>query len=232
VTRLTRLEAQFVLTKGGPGGGFALEVSLRLEPEVLVLFGPTGAGKTLTLAVLAGLERPDHGFIRFGDDVFFDGERGLWVPPHRRGAGYVPQRSSLFPFIDVLGNVTFGLPRSRRKEDDAKSMALLDELGLAHRAHARADDLSGGERQKVALARALLTEPRYLLLDEPFASIDRKGRESLGKTLRDILARRRVPVVLVTHDADEAIEMGTRLVPVESGKTREPVLPRAFFERQ
>jgi molybdate transport system ATP-binding protein len=223
------LSARFVLRKGENRESFTLEVSLELEAGVVVLFGPTGAGKTLTLAVLAGLERPSSGFVRLGNDTLFDASKGVCVPPHERGIGYVPQRSSLFPFTDVLGNVSFGLPRARRTKEKERCLALLEELGVAHRASARPDDLSGGERQKVALARALVVLPRLLLLDEPFASIDRAGRASLGKILRDALAKRGVPAVFVTHDPVEAVEMGASLVPMEAGRSGAPALPADFF---
>jgi ABC-type sulfate/molybdate transport systems ATPase subunit len=108
-------------------------------------------------------------------------------------------------------------------------MALLEELGIAHRAHAKPDDLSGGERQRVALARALNVGPKLLLLDEPFASIDRSGRAALCRTLRDVLARRGTPAVLVTHDLLEAIEMGDRLVHLEEGRSTSAGTPTDFF---
>jgi molybdate transport system ATP-binding protein len=229
VSAKAALSVRFVLKKDGEGTSFTLDVSLELDLGVLILFGPTGAGKTLTLGVLAGLERPSRGFVRLAGDVLFDAKESIWVPPHRRRIGYVPQGSSLFPFTNVMGNVSFGLPRAQRRESAARAMALLEELGVAHRAHARPDSLSGGERQKVALARALIVEPRLLLLDEPFASIDRAGRASLGKTLRDVLTKRGIPAVLVTHDPREATEMGTRLVPLEEGKSGAEVAPAAFF---
>jgi molybdate transport system ATP-binding protein len=226
----TALSARFVLTKRADGASFRLEVDLTLKEGVLTIFGPSGAGKSLTLAVLAGLERPQSGLIRVGRDVFFDSKAGVWVPPHRRGVGYVPQRSSLFPFTDVLGNVTFGLPWSERRANEREHLALLAELGLSERAHARPEDLSGGERQRVALARALTRRPRLLLLDEPFASIDRAGRVSLGKTLRDFLGRWTVPAVFVTHDTTEAREMATCILPIKSGTSAPIVTPDEFFK--
>jgi ABC-type sulfate/molybdate transport systems ATPase subunit len=223
------IEARFVLRRGGTGGGFALQVELVLDEGVLILFGPSGAGKTLTLAALGGLERPSEGSMRLRGEVLFDATRNIWVPPHRRGVGYVPQRSSLFPFADVLGNVTFGLPRAKRRRADPSAMALLEALGIARVARAVPNDLSGGERQRVALARALIVEPRLLLLDEPFASIDHPGRAALRRTLRDILERRGTPTVLVTHDPQEALDMGKRLLPIEEGRTGRTVTPSDFF---
>ena len=223
------VEARFNLQKGGSGAGFTLDVDLVLDEGVLVLFGPSGAGKTLTLSVLGGLDRPLEGYVRLCGEVLFDAKQNVWVPPHRRGIGYVPQRSSLFPFTDVLGNVTFGLPKAKRRQSELSSMALLETLGIARVAHARPDDLSGGERQRVALARALAVEPRLLLLDEPFASIDHAGRSALRKTLRDLLERRGTPTVLVTHDPSEALEMGRSLLPLDAGRSGPRVTPSDFF---
>jgi molybdate transport system ATP-binding protein len=221
------VEARITLTRSGGGASFALNIELRLEDGVLVLFGPSGAGKTMTLEGVAGLTRPTSGFVRLAGETLFDAETGVWVPPHRRRIGYVPQRSSLFPFTSVVGNVGFGLPRAERA--GKLSMSLLEELGIAHRARARPDELSGGERQRVALARALASSPRLLLLDEPFASIDRAGRTALREMLRGILSRRRTPAVLVTHDEVEAKELGDWLVPMHDGTGEAAVRPREFF---
>jgi ABC-type sulfate/molybdate transport systems ATPase subunit len=224
------IEARLVLEKSGPGGRFKLDVGFTLEEGILVLFGPSGSGKTLALAALAGLDRPTDGFVRRQGEVLFDASERVWVPPHLRAVGYVPQGSSLFPFLDVVGNVAFGLPRAKRKRDPMVMMPLLEELGIAHRARARPDDLSGGERQRAALARALVVDPRWLLLDEPFASLDRAARGELGKTLRDLVARRKIPAILVTHDQTEALEMGTRLVPIHEGRSGPASAPSTFFE--
>jgi ABC-type sulfate/molybdate transport systems ATPase subunit len=221
------IDARFTLRKVGLGSSFEVDVELVLDRGLLVLFGPSGSGKTLTLEGLAGLAEPSSGFVRLSGETLYDAEKHVWVPPHRRGVGYVPQRASLFPFTDVLGNVGFGLPRAARR--GPASMSLLEELGLAHRAGSRPEELSGGERQRVALARALASSPRLLLLDEPFASIDRAGRAQLGKTLRDILAKKGTPAVFVTHDAVEAAEMGDLLLPMENGRGRTAVKPAEFF---
>jgi molybdate transport system ATP-binding protein len=228
--RAPAVDARFDLQVRSPRSVFQVCVEFRLDRGVLVLFGASGAGKTLTLEALAGLARPSHGFIRQGEVTLFDATSRVWLPPHTRRVGYAPQRQSLFPFLDVLGNVEFGLPRKERGRRGAgRSMVLLEELGIAHRARARPRDLSGGERQRVALARALNVEPKLLLLDEPFASIDRAGRATLCRTLRDILARRSTPAVLVTHDPLEAIEMGDRLVHLEEGRGTGTTTPSGFF---
>jgi molybdate transport system ATP-binding protein len=208
------LEAAFTLQ----AEQFPLEVSLRLESGVLVLFGPSGSGKTLTLQALAGLRRPRRGHIRLFEQTLLDAEGRVDVPPHRRRIGYVPQHDSLFPFADVQGNVIFGLPRRRRRERQTIA-ELMERLGIAHLARSRPHSLSGGERRRVALARALAVEPRLLLLDEPFAGIDRAGREALQTMLLDMLRDRGLPTVIVTHDRDEAMRMGDQLVPYERGRT-------------
>jgi ABC-type sulfate/molybdate transport systems ATPase subunit len=162
-----------------------------------------------------------------GGDVLLDSTLGVDVPAERRRLGYVPQDHALFPFLDVAGNVAFGLPwRERRR---ARVDALLDELGLAALASARPDALSGGERQRVALGRALAPGPRVLLLDEPFASIDEAGRASLQKLVRALIEARRIPAVLVTHHPGEAVALGDRLVHVERGRTLASGDPRALL---
>ena len=216
---MSALEARLEAAVGEGAGAFRVDAELRLEAGVLVLFGPSGAGKSLTLQALAGLVPVRGGFVRVGGETLFDSARGLDLPAHRRRIGYVPQHHALFPFCDAAANVAFGLPRRERRRDAPRVQALLREVGIAHLAAARPASLSGGERQRVALARALAVEPRLLLLDEPFASIDHDGRAALWLTLREVLARRATPAVLVTHDAGEARRVGQAAVRLEAGRS-------------
>jgi molybdate transport system ATP-binding protein len=195
-----------------------VSASLSLDAGILVLFGPSGAGKTLTLQALAGLLRPRSGYLRAGGETLFDSDARIFVPAHKRRIGYVPQQTSLFPFLNVLENVVFGLPRAERRAT-ASIEQLLEDLGIAPLARAPVASLSGGERQRVALARALAVQPRLLLLDEPFASIDLAGRAALRRGVRSLLALRKTPAVFVTHDAEEALELGDSMVLFERGRT-------------
>ena len=215
---MTALEASFGLTVGRGDDAFDLEADLRLEAGVLVLFGPSGCGKTLSVAALAGHLRPARGRIVIGGQVVFD--ETTWVPPRRRRIGYVPQHDALFPFRDVVGNLTFGLPRERRRAGDPEIAALLDELGLKHLCGRRPGQLSGGERQRVALGRALAMKPALLLLDEPFASIDTAGRRALRQIVAESLERHAIPAVFVTHDPEEAARLGDVVALYERGRTR------------
>jgi molybdate transport system ATP-binding protein len=225
------LEARIAARVGSVPGAFPLDVELRLERGILVLFGPSGAGKSLTLRALAGLLPVQAGFVRVGGTALYDAERRVDAPAHQRRIGYVPQHHALFPFCDAAANVGFGLPWRERRPGSPRVRALLEEVGIPHLARARPESLSGGERQRVALARALAVEPRLLLLDEPFASIDRAGRSALWATLRAVLERRGTPAVLVTHDAGEARRVGHAAVLLEEGRSvaagrPEDVIPR------
>jgi molybdate transport system ATP-binding protein len=222
------LEARLSIAVGGTSG-FQVETDLAIERGVLVLFGPSGSGKSLTLQALAGLVTPRRGIIRVNGETLYDSERRIDVPTHRRRLGYVPQHHSLFPFCSVARNVAFGLPRHERRDDHPRVRQLLDELRIAHLANARPPSLSGGERQRVALARALAVEPQLVLLDEPFSSLDRQGRSALRSIVRATLERHSVPAVFVTHDAEEAIALGDRLVRYEPGRSAESGTPSALL---
>jgi molybdate transport system ATP-binding protein len=165
-----------------------------------------------------------------GGDLLFDGARRLHVPAHRRRIGYVPQHHALFPFLDVAENVVFGLPRRQRRRQSPEVQGLLAELGLSHLAAAPPSSLSGGERQRVALARALAVKPRLLLLDEPFAALDGRSRVELRETLRRALSLHDTPAVFVTHDPEEALALGQRLVRFERGRTEQSGAPAALLQ--
>ncbi len=210
--------ADFVVEVGGRKDRFRLTVALELDEGVLVLFGPSGSGKSLTVQALVGVVRPASGRIVVRGRTLYD-DRGGWVPPHRRHIGYVPQHHSLFPFCDVYDNIAFGLPAAERRGTSPIVEQLIEELDLGHLRHARPVNLSGGERQRVALARALAVRPELLLLDEPFASIDVDGRAEVRETLQRTLAHHGTPAVFITHDRDEARALADRVVLFERGRT-------------
>ena len=208
---------------------FTLEARLEARKPALSLFGPSGAGKTLLLSMIAGLVRPDEGRIAVGGRVLFDRNAGTDLPAQGRRVGMVFQSYALFPHMTVEENLRFGLPGARR--GDPRVLETAKALGLEPLLGARPATLSGGERQRAALGRALLPCPGALLLDEPFAALDAPERERIrGETL-ELLRLRGIPHVLVTHDLEEAFLMGEELVVlgagrVQQGGPREEVLAR------
>jgi molybdate transport system ATP-binding protein len=219
------LDVDISVAAGRGASAFRVEARFVLPSGVCVFFGPSGAGKTLTLRAIAGLLRPVRGRVRAGGEALFDANNAVDVRAERRRMAYVPQDQALFPHLDVLGNVVFALSRSERRRPGPEVFALLEELGLSALAHAPVASLSGGERQRVALARALAFSPRLLLLDEPLSALDRPARLELGRYLREALDRRRLSAVLVTHDADEALALGDVFVRFERGRSAEEIAP-------
>jgi molybdate transport system ATP-binding protein len=204
--------------------GFTLDVEWSAGDGVAALFGPSGAGKTLTLQCLAGLVRPDAGRIVVDGQVLFDSVAGIDVRPQRRRVGYVFQGYALFPHLTVRGNVGFGLRdrvERRRREDE-----VMARLGIEAFAERYPRELSGGQRQRVALGRALATDPALLLLDEPLSALDLPLRQALRDELRGVLTDWGIAAVLVTHDLTEAYRLGDRIVVYEEGRVIQAA-PRA-----
>src|SRR5216110_1117255 len=197
--------------------GFTLDVSWRAEKSVVGLFGPSGAGKTLTLQCLAGLVRPDAGRIVVDDLVVFDAAASVDLPPQARRIGYVFQGYALFPHLTVEENVGFGLRNRSRGERARRSAEVLERLGLVGLERRYPRELSGGQRQRVALGRALAIDPALLLLDEPLSALDAPLRRTLRDELRETLATLRMAAVVVTHDFTEAYRLGDRIVVYEGG---------------
>ncbi|MEG3143764.1 ATP-binding cassette domain-containing protein [Sphingomonas sp. RT2P30] len=187
-------------------GETAIACRFAVAEGLTVLFAPSGAGKTSVLNMIAGLLRPDAGHVRVGGETLFDAATGTDLPPERRGAGYVFQEPRLFPHLRVRANLLYGA------SDDTRLAETTALLGIDQLLDRWPRSLSGGEARRVAIGRALLSKPRFLLLDEPLSSLDRARREeimALIERLRDAVG---LPILLVTHDAAEAERLGTRIV--------------------
>ena len=180
------------------------------------VLGPSGCGKTTLLRVVAGFMRPDAGEVWLGDDLVAG--PGTWVPPEKRGFGYVAQEGNLFPHLDVARNITYGLPRAERR-DRARVGELLELVGLpGDLGGRRPDQLSGGQQQRVALARALARRPRIILLDEPFSALDPELRAATRDAVAEALRQQQATVVLVTHDQGEALSFADQVAIMHEGR--------------
>lgn len=200
-----------------PRRDFDVSVELRLDRGTVALAGPSGAGKTALLRAIAGLESPASGHITFANETWFDAEERIDVPTEHRRVGMVFQDYALFPHLTVGKNVAFG---ARGPIGD-----LLERLRLAHLADVRPQALSGGERQRVAVARALACEPRVLLLDEPMAALDPSLRNDVLAELRDVVADLAIPMLLVTHDFEEAATLAETIGVLVDGNLRQMGTP-------
>jgi molybdate transport system ATP-binding protein len=199
-------------------GELALRVACSLSAPWTVLFGPSGAGKTSLLRILGGLIRPDRGQVVLHGRTVVDTASGAWVPPAQRAIGFVTQRPTLFPNMNVTANVSFGLSALSRRSSDERVAQMLELFQGGHLAARMPADLSGGEKQRVALARALAPEPRLLLLDEPFTGLDADLKESIMEQLTVWLAEREVPALYVSHDVAEAFQTAADVMVIERGQ--------------
>jgi ABC-type Fe3+/spermidine/putrescine transport system ATPase subunit len=194
--------------------------------ELMALLGPSGCGKSTLLRVVAGLLPKDAGEVRIG------GRDMDSTPARERGVGFVFQDYALFPRITVLENVAFG-PRIRGVEEagrNRQAREMLDLVGLSEEANRPVDQLSGGERQRVALARALAVEPKLLLLDEPLSALDVKVRERLRREIKAIQKKVGITAVIVTHDQEEAMELGDRIAVMNDGRIEQIASPREVYQ--
>jgi molybdate transport system ATP-binding protein len=199
-------------------GAFDLAVEFQVAGGVTALFGPSGAGKTLTLRCIAGLTKPDDAFIGVGGRILADTASGLVLPPREREVGYVFQQYALFPHLSVAGNVAYGLSHLVAAARAERVASLLSLVGLQGFEARRPRELSGGQQQRVAIARALATEPRLLLLDEPFGALDMRVRRRLRAELRRIHEVTGTPMLLVTHDLAEVRHLSDSLVVMDRGR--------------
>jgi molybdate transport system ATP-binding protein len=200
------------------------------ESRVMVLFGASGSGKTTILRCLAGLDRPQEGFIRFGEEVWFDTAARIDRPPQQRRLAYVSQDYGLFPHLTVEENVRFGMEAGRPAGRD-RVETILGRVHLEGMAARLPTQLSGGERQRVALARALARDPHLILLDEPLAALDLPLRDPMRQELRQFLRSIDVPSVVVTHDRVDALTLGDRMAVLSGGRIRQIGLVHEVFSR-
>ncbi len=204
------------------GQDFVLDVSLQCTQQQVVLFGPSGAGKSLTLKAVAGLLRPGQGHVRVQGQTLFDAATGVDLPPQRRRLGYVFQDYALFPHLSVRQNVAFGLEKGWLNPRVSQRFDAVEQWLHAFRIDMVGDllpsQVSGGQRQRTALARALVTQPQALLLDEPFSALDHELRQHLRQELEAVLGQTNIPLLLISHDPKDIDIFGQQVVRMAAGQ--------------
>jgi molybdate transport system ATP-binding protein len=198
--------------------GFKLDVEIYANHDLVAVMGPSGSGKTMSLQCLAGLCRPDEGYIELNNRVLFDSKKGINLPPGRRKVGFVFQNYALFPHLNVEDNIAYGIRHLPRTEVREKVKGLLDLLHLDQLANRLPRQLSAGQQQRVAIARALAPGPEVLLLDEPFSALDTQLRERLELELLSLHAGFHGSMLLVTHDLVEGFKLGSKMAIFQGGK--------------
>ncbi len=199
-------------------GSFVLDVSWEINNELAVLFGHSGAGKSLTLQMIAGLIGPDQGVIRLDEMLFFDSASGKGLRPQDRMLGYVFQDLALFPHMTVHQNILYGGHGISKTESLVRADEMIRRFRIADLRDRLPAQISGGQKQRVALARALMRRPRALLLDEPFSALDNPVRREMRKLLREVRNEFNIPIVLITHDVSEAYAVADRIIAYSGGR--------------
>jgi molybdate transport system ATP-binding protein len=199
-------------------GDFTLRAAFKAAEGATALFGPSGAGKSTIVNLIAGLIIPDHGCIALDSTVLFDSDKAVTVPPHRRRIGCVFQDGRLFPHLTVRVNLDYGRYMSGLPRDDVATGRVIALLDIGHLLDRRPGRLSGGERQRVAIGRALLMRPRLLLLDEPLASLDAARKREILPYLVRLRDDAKVPMLYVSHFADEVRRIATQVLRIEDGR--------------
>lgn len=211
------LEAAFSKRRVQEQQQFVLDVAFAAETGFTILFGPSGAGKTTLLDCVAGLDTPDSGRIQIGDRILFDSAQNSNVAVRHRRVGYVFQNLAVFPHMTVAENVGYGQAQLSRQERTARSAAILQAFRIAPLAHRNAREISGGESQRTALARTLVTDPEILLLDEPLAALDSSTKSRIIDDLREWNRVHQIPILYVTHSREEVFALGERVIVLDAG---------------
>ena len=217
-----------------PGGpcGCVDDLHLAMAPgKVTVIFGASGSGKTTLLRVIAGLTSPDNGQVIFRGLTWFDGAKGILLPPQERNIGFVSQDYALFPHLTVSANVAFGLGGISRIEKDSRVRESLHWIGLQGLGERLPSEISGGQQQRVALARAVARRPGLLLLDEPLSALDAPTRRRLRGQLHAVLEKTGIPSIVVTHDPSEALALADEIVLMHDGRILQTGPPSEVFNR-
>ena len=215
---------------GPDSTGFALDLEFKAGDATTVLFGPSGSGKTLTLDSVAGFTRPGEGRIILDDSILFDGASGVNIPPRKRHCGYVFQNYALFPHMTLRQNLEFAVEQKPRLVRHRLVNEMLEKFHLAEVSGRRPYEVSGGQKQRCSIARALIGSPRALLLDEPARGLDAPLRAELYTILRQVRADYRIPILLVTHDLEEALELGNEMLVLREGRLVQSGPPREVIE--
>ena len=222
------------LRKAFPAGpdsrAFTLDVQFEAGAGVTVLFGPSGSGKTLTLDCIAGFERPDEGRVLLNDAILFDGATRVHLPPQARRCGYVFQNYALFPHMTLRENLEFAAATLKNLERRKRVSEMLERFQLHEVGGRRPHELSGGQKQRGSIARALLASPRVLLLDEPAQGLDAVLRQELYAILRDVQNDFPMPALLVTHDLEEALELGDQMHVFREGRIVQSGTPQGVMD--
>ena len=222
---------QVRLRKAFPPKGFSLDLEFQAGSGVTILFGPSGAGKTLVLESIAGFARPDEGRILLDDDILFDGATGVHLAPQARDCGYVFQKGALFPHMTLRENLEFAAERRPRLERHRRVNEMIEQFRLTESAGRRPHEVSGGQRQRLSIARALIGAPRLLLLDEPSQGLDAPLRAELYEVLRQVRSEFKTPVLMVTHDLDECFELADEMIVVSAGRIVQSGTPRKILDQ-
>lgn len=209
--------------------GFTLDVQWEMGNELVVIFGYSGAGKSMTLQMIAGLMKPDEGSIVSGEKLLFDSAMKIDLPPQKRSVGYVFQDLALFPHMTVKGNIQYGANGIGRVEREKRGKEMLKVFRLEGLQDRYPSEISGGQKQRVALARSLMRMPDVILLDEPFSALDNPIRIEMRRLLKEIRHEFSTPIVLVTHDIFEAYTMADRIIVYSGGKVVQTGRPHEVF---
>src|SRR5690348_16532331 len=209
---------------------FALDVKFSIPAGITMLFGASGSGKTTLLRCIAGLLRPDSGQVAIGGEILFDSGARMDIPVRQRRVGFLFQNLALFPHLNVVKNIEYGLDGLNRNDAQQRVDNVLQRFGISGLRNHKPNEISGGERQRVALARALVTDPRVLMLDEPLSALDYATQSHIIQDLRAWNALQGIPILYVTHSQREVFALGERVVVLQDGKVLSQGTPNDVLE--